>query len=424
MAVFLVRGGTALAGETTVQGAKNSVLPILAATAAVRGCCTLHNCPKLTDVEAACSILRHLGAKVEQNGRDITVNTETIHTGSIPDKLMQTMRSSVLFLGPVLARTEQAEISLPGGCELGPRPVDLHLSALRALGADVTSDGARIICRGRLRGGTIRLRYPSVGATENAMMAAAGADGGSTIENAAREPEICDLAKFLRAAGARIAGDGTNTITLEPAPLHGAEHTIAADRIVTATWLSAAAAAGGRIALRGARPEQLEPVLAVLSRAGARFAYDGGVLQMHAQRLHAPGRIETAPYPGFPTDAQAPVMAALLRAKGQTHFCETVFSSRYAHAHELRKLGANIRIDGPDAVVTGVRSLHGARMEAKDLRGGAAAVVGALGAMGESVVSGIGHIERGYEDLPRDLENMGACVKRVEINESIVYTTN
>ena len=424
MAVFLVRGGVPLRGDTVIQGAKNSVLPILAAAVLSGGTCELQNCPKLSDVEAACSILRHLGAKVERNDDVIAVSASDICSAQIPNVLMQAMRSSVLFLGPLLARCGEAEISLPGGCELGPRPVDLHLEALRALGAEVMVDGSRIRCRGTLRGGVIRLRYPSVGATENAMMAAVAAPGVTVISGAACEPEICDLAGYLRALGANVSGDGTPAVVIEGGmALHGASYRVMPDRIVTATWLSAAAAAGGEIVLHGARASHIAPVIEVFSRAGAQFDLTADRIRMRSGSLRAPGEIVTAPYPGFPTDAQAPVMAGLLRAVGTTPFRETVFSARYAHVPELCRLGARITTDGERAAVTGADKLHGAVMTAKDLRGGAAVTIGALGAEGESRITGLSHIDRGYEDMARDLGSLGAQIERLEIPEEIVYTT-
>lgn len=418
MEVFLVRGGAPLRGETVIQGAKNSVLPILAATVLSDGACEIHNCPQLSDVEAACEILRHLGAKVERERDIIAVSAQNLCPAQIPDALMQAMRSSVLFLGPLLARCAEAQISLPGGCELGPRPVDLHLEALRALGAEAEIEGACIRCRGTLHGGVIRLRYPSVGATENAMMAAAAATGVTVISGAACEPEICDLAGFLRALGAKISGDGTPAVVIEGgALLRGAQYRVMPDRIVTATWLSAAAAAGGEITLHGARASHIAPVIEVFSRAGARFDLTADRIRMCSERLRAPAEIVTAPYPGFPTDAQAPVMAGLLRAEGTTLFRETVFSARYAHVPELVRMGARITASGECAAVTGVRMLHAAKMEAKDLRGGAAVTIGALGAEGESRIAGLSHIDRGYEDMARDLGSLGARIERLEIRE-------
>ncbi len=415
MAELIIRGGRPLDGKVEIQGAKNSALPILAACVLTKGPCVLENVPRLTDVDASAAILRHLGASVSREGGTVTVTAGGLTVADIPDELMRAMRSSILFAGPLLARTGRAECSLPGGCELGPRPIDLHLAAFAALGAHVELRGGHLICRGKLRGGEIHLRYPSVGATENALMAAVLARGESTILGAAREPEIMELCDFLRALGAKISGDGTDTIRIFGAePLHGARHRVRADRIVTATYLAAAAAAGGEAYLSGARPAELGPVIRTLRQAGADILSEPGGLRIRAGKLHAPEPIVTAPYPGFPTDAQAPVMAALLRAEGQTEISETVFSARFSHVPELRRLGANIAINGQTATVTGASALHGTHLRAEDLRGGAAAVVGALGAAGESRVTGLCHIDRGYEDIARDLTALGAAVFRRE----------
>ena len=409
MAELIIRGGRPLDGKVEIQGAKNSALPILAACVLTRGTCVLENVPRLTDVDASAAILRHLGASVSREGGTVTVAAD------IPDELMRAMRSSILFAGPLLARTGRAECCLPGGCELGPRPVDLHLAALTALGAHVELRGGRLICRGRLRGGEIRQNYPSVGATENALMAAALARGESVIFGAAREPEIAELCDFLRGLGAKIAGGGTDTIRVSGAgALHGARHRVRADRIVTATYLCAAAAAGGEGYLSGARAAELGPVITTLRQAGAEISEEPGGIFIRAGCLRAPEPIVTAPYPGFPTDAQAPVMAALLRAKGKTEICETVFSARFSHVPELRRLGASITVRGQTAHITGADALHGTHLRAEDLRGGAAAVVGALGAQGESCVTGVCHIDRGYEDIARDLTALGASVTRAE----------
>lgn len=415
MAELIIRGGQPLDGKTAIQGAKNSALPILAACALTKDTCVLRNVPHLTDVDASAAILRHAGAAVTRGPDALSVTAGSITNADVPDELMQAMRSSVLFAGPLLGRTGHAAFSLPGGCELGPRPVDLHLAAFAALGAKVDVRGGHIVCRGKLRGGAVRLSYPSVGATENALMAAVLARGESVISGAACEPEIMELADFLRALGAKIAGDGTPVIHVLGVPaLHGAEHTIRPDRIVTATYLCAAAAAGGEAYLSGARPEQLRPVIGSLRQAGADISEEPGGLRIRAGALHAPGPIVTAPYPGFPTDAQAPVMAALLRAEGRTEIRETVFSARFSHVPELRRLGGNIELDGQTAHVRGVAALHGTHLRAEDLRGGAAAVIGALGAAGESRVTGLSHLDRGYEDIARDLTALGAAVARTD----------
>lgn len=413
--VLWIEGGRALRGELTVQGAKNSVLPLLAATLLAEGKSTIRNCPKLTDVTASLDILRHLGCGVTVEGDTVTVDARTLHTCEIPEALMRSMRSSVIFLGPVLARLGVAGMCYPGGCELGPRPIDLHLEALGRLGSEVSegADGLRCaaVC---LRGNEITLSIPSVGATENAMLAATAATGVTTIQNAAREPEIVQLQDFLRSMGADVRGAGTSVITVRGTggkPLHGGEVTVMGDRIVAATYLSAAAAAGGEVCLRGVDYRQLSPVSAILAEAGC-WVKSGGkeiVLKRDAAApLKAVRPVRTAPYPGFPTDAQAPVMASLCTAKGATMFVENMFSSRYRHIDELRKMGADIRTEGRVAVVCGVERLHAAALEAHDLRGGAALAVAALGAEGESAITGLCHIRRGYADLVGDLTALNA----------------
>ncbi len=417
MSVMYIRGGGPLKGELAVHGAKNSVLPILAACLLARGPVTLHNCPRLTDVDAALSILRRLGCRVEQEGHIITVDPAGATGCSISEEQMRAMRSSIIFLGPLLARMGEAHLTYPGGCELGPRPIDLHLSAIRALGCEVTENRG-IHCQGRPRGGEIQLAMPSVGATENAMLCAVGADGPTTITNAAREPEIGDLQSFLNQLGANVRGAGSSTVTVEGGhALSGGEYTVMGDRIVAATLLSAAAAAGGRVRLRGVDWRHLATVLSVFHQSGcgveSRLEYVE-LVRDRAVPLKGVPTIRTAPYPGFPTDAQAPVMAALAASQGCTLFVETMFDSRYRHVPELIRMGADITTEGRVALVRGVEQLRGARVEATDLRGGGALAVAALGAEGTTVLSGLRHIDRGYEGLEGMLQALGASVERRE----------
>lgn len=419
MNVFRIQGGCPLSGSVRVQGAKNSVLPILAATVLSTGTCVLHNCPRLTDVDHTLDILRHLGCKVEREGETVTVDASAPTGWEVPDSLMREMRSSVVFLGPILGRMGQGSLSYPGGCELGPRPIDLHLSALRALGAEIREQNGRLCCSGGLTGADITLSLASVGATENAMLAAVAAQGTTTITNAAREPEIVDLQEFLRTLGAKVRGAGSSVIVIEGgAPLHGGEYTVMADRIVAATYLSAVAAAGGEGEVAGVDWRQLSTVTAVLIEAGCRVeSTDRSIYIKAPERLWAVRPIRTAPYPGFPTDAQAVVMAALCRAEGTTVFAENIFDSRYRHVDELARMGADIRVEGKVAVVCGVPRLFGARVRATDLRGGAALAVAGLGAEGETVISGVRHILRGYADLAGDLTALGA---KIALDEEIV----
>ena len=417
MSQLLIRGGRRLDGEVRIQGAKNSVLPILAATLLTRGPVLVQNCPRLRDVEASVQILRTLGCTARWEADGLLVDTAQVSGCAVSDRLMREMRSSAIFLGAILARCGQAEISYPGGCELGPRPIDLHLAGLRSLGAEIRDVGGALHCRApRLRGREIALSLPSVGATENLMLAACGAEGTTSICNAAREPEIADLQNFLNACGARVSGAGSSTVTVEGGrTLHGCRYAVMPDRIVAATYLCAAASAGGTALLRDAREEHLTTLTAVLREAGCGIVSDRAGIACTCRRpLRAVRPVRTAPYPGFPTDAQAVLMAALLRSRGATVFEENIFENRYRHVDELIRMGADIQVSGRTAVVTGVERLQGAPVRCTDLRGGAALCVAALAAEGETCVMDIAHIDRGYEDLARDLRALGADARRTE----------
>ena len=406
-----ITGGRPLRGTLAVQGSKNAVLPILAAAAAVPGRVVLSNCPPIRDVTVTRAILEGLGVAV-QSSKGLLYIDGTGLRGSAPDPtLAGQLRSSVLLLGALLARLGRAEIPLPGGCVLGARPLDLHLRGLEALGVEIRCEGGRLLCRGRPRGGVVTLPYPSVGATENLMLAALGAQGPVRILGAAREPEIRDLAAFLRACGAGITGAGSPCLRIEPAPLHGAAHRIQPDRMEAATWLCAAAATGGSLRLTELEPACLRPVSELLKQAGCRICAQRGCLCLEAGPLRAVGPIVTGPYPAFPTDAQAPMMAALLRAEGCTLFEETVFSDRFRHVPGLRAFGARIETQGRLARVHGVKALHGARTAATDLRGGAALLIAALAARGESTITEARHLDRGYGELVRRLQSLGATVE-------------
>ena len=388
MGSITIEGGHRLSGETVVQGAKNSVLPVLAATLLCGGACRIRRCPRLSDVDAAADILRYLGCRADWEDGDLLVDSSVLTRCDIPQTLMRRMRSSVIFLGAILARCGWAELSYPGGCELGPRPIDLHLAALRTLGASIEESGGKLYCQGRhLRGGQIVLAIPSVGATENAILAACGAEGVTVITNAAREPEIVDLQDFLCACGAEVRGAGGSVITV----------------IVTATYLCAAAACGGDILLRGTDYRHLATVTTALQQAGCRIDCGETDIRLRSEgRLQAVTPVRTAPYPGFPTDCQAVLMAALLRSRGTTVFVENIFESRYRHAAEMQRMGADI----------GVERLHAADVFAADLRGGAALVIAALQAEGCSAVHQCRHIQRGYADLAGDLAGLGARVRQ------------
>ena len=420
MSQLLVQGGRPLQGEVTIQGAKNSVLPILAATLLTAGQVEVRNCPRLRDVDASVRILRALGCEARWEGESLLVDTAGLNGCAISDILMREMRSSAIFLGAILARCGQAELSYPGGCELGPRPIDLHLNGLRELGAEIDDSGGLLHCKAaRLKGRELVLSLPSVGATENLMLAACGAEGVTTICNAAREPEIGDLQDFLNACGGKVSGAGTSAITIEGGrQLHGCAYTVMPDRIAAATYLCAVASAGGEGFLRGAREQHLSTVTAVLREAGCDVRRSAeGIACACRGRPKAVRPVRTAPYPGFPTDAQAVLMAALLRSRGTTVFEENIFENRYRHVDELTRMGADIRVAGRVAVVTGTEILHGTNLRCTDLRGGAALCVAALAAEGQTHVSEIGHIDRGYQDIVGDLGDLGADIARIETEE-------
>ena len=394
MSAYIIEGGHPLDGSVRIHGAKNSVLPILAACLLAPGECVIHNCPELSDVAASLDILRHLGCRAERQGDAVVVDASAPTGWDVPDALMREMRSSVIFLGAILGRMGRAELCAPGGCELGPRPIDLHLGAIRGLGGRITEDGGGLRAEGALRGADLVLSLPSVGATENAMLAAVCAAGTTTITNAAREPEIVDLQGFLRAIGAKVHGAGSSVITV--------------------AYLAAAASAGGTVEVTGVDYRHLSTVSAVLREAGCDVQSGAESIRLRRDGpLQGVRPVRTAPYPGFPTDAQAPLMAALTRGKGCTVFVENIFESRYRHVDELSRMGADIRVEGRVAVVYGVPRLHGAQVRATDLRGGAALAVAALGAEGRSELTGVHHIDRGYQSLEGDLRRLGAEIRRI-----------
>ena len=417
MSKLLVKGRQKLGGEVGVQGAKNSALPVLAAAVLAKGESVIYNCPALSDVEASCGILRYLGCKARREGSALIVDSSGVDRSDIPDALMRKTRSSIVFLGAVLARTGRARLCFPGGCEIGPRPIDLHLKALRQLGAEIRERHGCLDCRAPfgLQGGRVALSFPSVGATEDIMIAAATASGTTTITNAAREPEISDLADYLNRCGARIYGAGEGVIVIDGVPsLHGAAHTIIPDRIVAATLLACAAVTGSGLVLRGAIPSHLGAVLPVFEESGCNIRVsDGDLIFSAPQRLHSMRVVRTMPYPGFPTDAQAPMLAAACTAEGTSVFVENIFENRYRHTGELIRMGAAIKTEGRVAVVEGVPRLYGAAVEATDLRGAAALVIAALGAEGQSEISGVKYLERGYERFEETLADLGADIKKL-----------
>lgn len=415
MEKFIVEGGCTLHGCVRVHGAKNAVLPILAATILARGKSVLHNCPALSDVDVACKILTYLGAKITREGATLIVDTDAIDKCDIPEEMMHEMRSSIIFLAPLAARMHRAVLCAPGGCEIGLRPIDLHLYGLNLLGMQAVSAGSCIRCSVQaLHGEKIILPFPSVGATENIMIAAAVANGVTTLINAAREPEIEDLARFLNACGARIRGAGTGTIEITGVShLHAAEHTVIPDRILACTLLCCAAATHSEITLQNVCVAHLNPVMPMFYNSGCRLRAAQDRLQITPPRyLKKLGQVKTMPYPGFPTDCQAPVMALACVAHGTSVFVENIFENRYRHVPELKKLGARIDVNDKVAVVEGVQTLSGTRVRATDLRGGAALVVAALAADGVTEITDIRHIDRGYEKMEIMLRSLGAQIVR------------
>lgn len=417
MSVYIIEGNRRVEGTLAVHGAKNAVLPILAA-ATICGDCVLESCPDLTDVAVAMEILGHLGCAARREGSTIITTAGVGGDWRIPDQLMKAMRSSVVFLGGMIARHGEGEMTLPGGCELGSRPVDLHLFALKKLGCTVDEEGDKIRCRAPkgLHGARIEFPFPSVGATENAIIAAVTAKGHTEIIGGAREPEIGDLIAYLTACGAKIHTTIDRVIHIEGVEkLHGCTHRVIADRIAAGTYLCLAAITGGEVELTGLNPGHGLTALAYLSNAGCTVKTSLNSVWLKApERLRELGTVKTQPYPGFPTDMQAVMMAAALKARGTSVFVENIFDARFRHVNELRKLGADITTQGRVAVVNGVEALHGADLTCTDLRGGAAMVLAAAAAEGTSVVGELSHIDRGYERFAENLTQLGVEIRTID----------
>lgn len=413
---FIIKGGTRLKGELPIQGAKNSALPILAATLLYGGETVLNNCPNLSDVDAAIKILEYIGCKVERNENTVLINSNDINKYEIPQELMHEMRSSIVFLGAIISRMGKAKMSFPGGCELGPRPIDLHLSSLKKLGVTIVEIYGALNCslNDKLKGTKICLSFPSVGATENIMLASVMAEGETIITNAAQEPEIVDLANYLISRGANIKGAGKSTVVIQGVKeLHDTEYEVMPDRIVAATYLCGAAITGGDITLTKVNTDDIDSILPILEQSGCKLdIYSDSIHIIGPSIIRPVKNIRTMPYPGFPTDAQAPIMAMLCMSSGTSMFVENIFESRYKHVGELVRMGADIKIEGKVAVVDGVKKLYGANVEATDLRGGAAVCIAALTADGITTVNQIHHIDRGYESIEVALAKLGGNIKR------------
>ena len=414
---LLIKGGVPLHGEVTISGAKNAVLPIMAATLLTAETCVIRRVPDLTDVQFMAKILASLGAKVTVDGDTVTVQARKLNPVGNYD-LIRKMRGSICILGPLLGRQRQAQVSLPGGCVIGPRPIDLHLKGMKDLGAKVTIDSGYIHAHARrLVGAEIFLggrAGPTVLGTANVMMAAVLAEGVTTIESAACEPEVVDLACFLNKMGAKIAGAGSPTISISGVKeLRGAEHEVIPDRIEAATFAIAAAATDGEVTIHGARPDQMSAVLDKLREAGVRLERNGLTFTVRRGPRLKPVDITTLPYAGFPTDAQAQMMVLMALTPGLSIITERIFESRFMHVSELARLGAEISIEGPSAIVKGGRRLSGAPVMASDLRASAALVIAGLAAEGSTQVNRIYHLDRGYEKIDVKLRRLGARIKRI-----------
>lgn len=416
MATYRIRHCERLSGETTVHSAKNAVLPLLCGALLTRESVTIEQVPRLTDVRTLTDILRDCGVLMHQDAREktLTVTAEEAHSPR-REELLRKMRASVLVMGPLLARTGYARVALPGGCAIGQRPIDLHVKGMEALGATAEQTPGFVTLRGKLRGGSVYLDFPSVGATENLLMASVLADGTTRIENAAKEPEITDLCGFLTAMGARISGIGTSTLMIEGvSALHGCRYRPIPDRIEAGTILCAAAMTEGSVLLRGVRPEHLRAVLHKLTESGAILRESAAGLRLSG-RATKPIEVRTLAYPGFPTDLQAPMMALALSLGGTSVFLETIFENRLMHAREMVRMGAKIRIEERLALVSGGGHLGGTSVYSTDLRGGAALMLCGLLAEGETTLyDPNGQIARGYEDLPGMLRELGAEIEERE----------
>lgn len=417
MATYRIRHCEQLSGECFIHSSKNAVLPILCAALLTKEPVTVERVPQLKDVDTLLEILTECGTNLSRNGDELTLWTDDPCSPS-SENLLSRMRASVLIMGPLLARTGYARVALPGGCAIGQRPIDLHIKGMQALGAEAHRTPGSVTLQGELRGGNVYLDFPSVGATENIILAAVLAKGPTRIENAAKEPEILDLCRCLNEMGAKISGGGTGTIYIEGQPgLHGCSYRPIPDRIEAGTILCAAAMTEGSVLVRGARPEHMRAVLFKLMETGVSLRENAAGIRISG-RANQPIQVRTLTYPGFPTDMQAPMMALALQIRGTSVFLETIFENRFMHAREMARLGANIRIEDRIALVTGGRQLAGATVDSTDLRGGAAMILAGLAAEGETILRDPhGHITRGYENLPEMLRNLGADVQLLELPE-------
>ncbi|MBG9793848.1 UDP-N-acetylglucosamine 1-carboxyvinyltransferase [Paenibacillus dendritiformis] len=412
---LVIEGGKPLSGTIRIHGAKNAALPILAAAILADGVVKLDNVPQLLDIEVMLHILRRLGCRAVQDGYTVTMDAAGTHSVHVPEDLMRQMRSSIFLMGPLLARFKEVHIYQPGGCAIGERKIDLHLRGLQALGAEVEQCGHRVTCRAtRLVGTDVHLDFPSVGATENVMMAAVLAEGTTVITNAAREPEITDLQNFLNQMGANVSGAGSGTIVIEGVSnLYGCHYSIIPDRIVAGTLMIAAAATRGAVTLTNAHAGHLTSLIHILRRAGVQIATSDGIINVTSfGRVKAVDRIVTSPYPAFPTDLQSQLMVLMALADGVSVLKETIFEGRFKHVDELSRMGADIRVDLSTAFVRGVTTLYGTTVEATDLRAGAALVIAGLAAQGRTIIENVHHIDRGYDRIEHIFSRLGANIER------------
>ncbi|NOX21280.1 MAG: UDP-N-acetylglucosamine 1-carboxyvinyltransferase [Nitrospirae bacterium] len=411
---FRIRGGKRLKGTVKISGAKNAALPLMAASILTEGINNLSNIPRLKDIHTMMALLENLGARSEFEGDRISIDTTNLKSFEAPYELVRTMRASVLVLGPLVARYGRARVSLPGGCAIGARPINLHLMGLQKMGARIRLEGGYIVAEARrLKGTKIYFDIPTVTGTENIMMAATLARGTTVIENAAREPEVVDLAEALIKMGARIEGAGQSIITVHGVDeLKGLQHSVIPDRIETATFITACAITAGEITIENAIPEHIDAVVVKLQEAGVRIKRQGNMLKVRGPDRPRPTNVKTMPYPGFPTDMQAQFMALMTIASGTSVITETIFENRFMHVAELRRFGAEITIEGSTATVKGIKRLKGAPVMATDLRASASLVIAALAAEGESIIDRIYHIDRGYESIELKLKALGADIQR------------
>lgn len=413
---YLIQGGFSLEGRVKVHGAKNSILPILAASLLNRSSepIRLVKAPDLHDVKSMLEILGSLGAVISMDGEDIILRTDQVDCFQIPERLMREMRSSIFLIGPLLGRLRKARMCHPGGCAIGSRPVDLHLQGLQALGAIIEEKNGFVNARGKLKGAEVNLAYPSVGATENLIMAGVLARGKTVIHNAAREPEIVDLQNFLNHLGARVQGAGSNIVTVTGVPeVGGGSYRVYPDRIAAGTYLIAAVVTGGEVTIEEVNPEHLDAPIRLLRKAGVEVQVNENSVGVRGGLIRAIPKVEIHPYPDFPTDLQPPLVTLLSLARGKSTVIENVFPRRFRHAAELNKMGAGISLQGNRAVIQGVSRFSGALVEATDLRAGAALVLAGLAARGETLVYGRKYIERGYENLHKVLNSLGARVQEI-----------